>query len=122
MSAFDQHVLFDGANFFFTGPTATARYGGDVPLTFGSYPHLGNRLPRPGADLISDLMNGVQFEQGRAYAISALDLAIFADVGVAIVPEPSTAVLVGSGLMGFGFAAWRRRSSMASRSAAPEDG
>ena len=109
ISTFDQHVRFDGTNFFFTGAAATALYKGDVPLTFGSYVHLGNGPGRPGEDLVPDLMNGVSFDRGRQYKISALDLAIFNDVGVAIVPEPGTLVLVGSGILGLGLRLVARR-------------
>jgi len=38
--------------------------------------------PRPGSDLIPDLMNGVVFDRGTSYDISPLDLAILADAGV----------------------------------------
>jgi hypothetical protein len=109
ISTFDQHVRFDGTNFFFTGAAATALYKGDVPLTFGNYVHLGNGPGRPGEDLVPDLMNGVSFDRGRQYEISALDLAIFNDVGVAIVPEPGTLVLVGSGILGLGLRLAARR-------------
>ena len=54
-------------------------------------------------------MNGVSFDRGRQYKISALDLAIFNDVGVAIVPEPGTLVLVGSGILGLGLRLVARR-------------
>jgi len=107
-STFDEQTTFDGSNFFFNGPRATALYGKPVPLTFGNYVHLGNADPRPGSDLIPDLMNGVQFNTDTRYDISLLDLDIFCDVGVPgttcqgpVVPEPSTWLLFGSGLVGF---------------------
>ena len=106
-STFDEQTTFDGRNFFFNGPRATALYGKPVPLMFGNYPHLGNAPPRPGSDLIPDLMNGVVFNRETRYDISLLDLDILCDVGVpgqvcqaSVIPEPSTWLLFGSGLVG----------------------
>lgn len=111
ISTFDQHVVFDGGNFLFTGPAATALYGGEVPLPLGNDSHLGNQVPGPGADLISDLMNGVAFDRGRRYDISTLDLAIVSDVGISVVaavPELGTVWLFATGALRLGGAAWRR--------------
>ena len=108
-STFDVFTTFDGTNLFFNGPRATGLYGQPVPLTFGfgNYPHLGNTSPGPGSDLIPDLMNGVQLYRDTHYDISLLDLAILCDTGVPgttcqgpVVPEPSTWLLFGSGLVG----------------------
>jgi hypothetical protein len=106
-STFDVYTTFDGTNLFFNGPSSTALYGGPVPLTFGNYPHLGNAAPRPGSDLIPDLMNGIQLDRDTRYDISLLDLDILCDVGVPgttcqgpVVPEPSTWLLFVSGLIG----------------------
>lgn len=115
-STFDEFVVFDGANLFFTGSQAVGLYGGPVPLTFGSYQHFGNRDPRPGSDLVPDLMNGVTFDRGRRYDVSALDLAVVADIGIPVtvpIPEPSTWALCGAGLLLICArqAARRRRSS-----------
>ncbi len=93
-STFDERTIFDGTNFFFDGPLAQGVYGGPVPLTFGNIFHLGNNLPRPGNDLIPDLMNGVVYARGTRYDVSPLDLAIFADLGIASVPEPSSITLL----------------------------
>jgi len=102
ISAFDQYVTFDGSDLFFTGPQAETIYGGPVPLTSGNYIHLGNDSPRPGSDLIPDLMNGVVFFRGTRYDISPLDVAILADTGVpvSIVPGPPSLVLLATGLLG----------------------
>jgi hypothetical protein len=102
LSTFDRHVTFDGQNLFFTGPEAVAVYGGAVPVTYGNNFHLGNDAPRPGQDLIPDLMNGVVFYDGWRYDISALDRAILADSGLPVtpVPEPGLIVAVGAVVVG----------------------
>ena len=86
-STFDAQVNFDGSNFYFEGAHAVGVYGAPVPLTFGNYGHLGNDAPRPGEDLIPDLMNGVVFFRGERYQISSHDVAILADVGVPVVDD-----------------------------------
>jgi hypothetical protein len=95
-STFDEQTIFDGTNFFFTGTKATALYGSAVPLTFGNITHLGNDSPRPGSNLIADLMNGVVFDRGTRYNISSLDLAILADTGIPIfaLPVPAATILL----------------------------
>jgi hypothetical protein len=65
-STFDQWETFDGTNFYFTGPKAEAVYGGPVPITPGDNFHVGNAPPRPGSDLLPDLMNGVVYYRGHA--------------------------------------------------------
>lgn len=117
MSTFDRYETFDGTNLFFTGPNAMAQYGGQpVPVTYGNNWHLGNNSPRPGSDLIPDLMNGVVFSNGHRYDISAMDVAILADSGVPVeipVPEPG---LVGA--VAFAAAAgWAVRRRAVSRAA-----
>jgi hypothetical protein len=69
-----------------------------VPLTYGNYHHFGNADPRPGSDLIPDLMNGVVFFRGQRYNISPLDLALLADVGVPV-PEPTALTIVSIGIV-----------------------
>jgi len=108
-STFDRFVTTDGSDFYFNGPRAVALYGGPVPLTAGNIMHLGNRAPRPGSDLILDVMNGVVTYYQQRYYISELDLAIAADTGVvlftpgyippAYVPEPSALALLGIGML-----------------------
>jgi hypothetical protein len=88
-STFDELTAFDGVNFFFVGNEARSVYGSDVPITFGSPHHLGNNSPRPGANLIPDLMNGVVFQNGTRYDVGPLDLAIAQDAGVLLdTPQP----------------------------------
>ncbi len=82
-STLDEKTSFDGTNFFFTGARATGVYGASVPLNFGSIAHLGNYAPRPGSNLLGDLMNPAVIP-GKRLDISALDLAILADTGVPI--------------------------------------
>jgi len=107
---------------YFTGSAARSLYGGPVPLTTGSYGHLGNAAPRPGSNLVPDLMNGVSFYRGSRYHVTPLDLAILNDTGLvtswsgaamaaggasvfaavpfaSAVPEPSTWALMLAGLM-----------------------
>ncbi len=79
-STFDELKSFDGTNFYFNGTNAMGLYGAPVPITFGNVTHIGNEAPRPGSDLIPDLMNGVVFFRGTRYGITPLDLAIIADI------------------------------------------
>lgn len=123
-STFDELTIFDGTDFYFIGEAAMAIYGSPVPLTFGNIFHVANPSPRPGTDLIPDLMNGVVFTDSNRYYISALDVAILSDVGVPIlpaaVPEPSSLLL--TSLVGIGAAVGgyrrRRRARVASQAAA----
>lgn len=85
---YDQLVTFDGRDLYFHGPQAMEVYGGPVPLTFGNHFHLANRAPRPGSDLLEDLMNGVAFQRGVRYRPSILDLAILADNNVPLLTDP----------------------------------
>lgn len=118
-SVFDDLTIFDGTNFYFVGALAQAVYGGPVPLTYGNIFHLGNADPRPGDDLIPDLMNGVVFTDGVRYEISALDVAILNDtfLAPAAVPEPGslllTGLLGGAGLLGVAIRG-RRKTAAAS--------
>ncbi len=85
LSTYDEYIDFDGVNFFFTGPNAVEAYGGPVPLTYGNIAHVANSAPRPGSDLLEELMNGVVTRRGKRRDISEIDLAILADVGAPMV-------------------------------------
>ena len=82
-SPFDLDTFFDG-DFVFEGVLASSAYGAPVPLTFGNAKHVGNNPPRPGSDLIPDLMNGLLFYRGVRYDITPLDLNISQDCGVTL--------------------------------------
>jgi Ca2+-binding RTX toxin-like protein len=81
LDTFDLQVGNPGGGPVFNGPTATAVFGGAVPLTLGNYGHYGNVSEPPGTNPLAGLMNGVAYYRGTRYAISDLDLAILTDVG-----------------------------------------
>jgi hypothetical protein len=115
-STWDLLTYYDGSALYFTGAAAMALYGDRVPLTVGNNFHVGNATG-PGSDLVGDLMNGVAFSRGTRYDVSALDLAMLADMGLPIappvrlptapVPEPPAALLLAAGLAVL--AGWRGR-------------
>lgn len=100
-STWDLNTAYDGSFLFFIGANAMALYGGPVPVTAGNNWHVGNATGA-GSDLRFDLMNGLAFDRGMRYDVSALDLAMLADMGVALapVPEPQTGLLLLAGLAG----------------------
>lgn len=81
-STFDEIISFDGNNFYFNGSEAVTYYGAPVPLTFGNVFHVANFDPRPGADLLLDLMNGLVYYRGTRYDIEPLNVAMLRDSGV----------------------------------------
>lgn len=81
-STYDERIAFDGTDFFFTGPEATVLNGTAPPLTYANIAHVANFSPRPGENLLLDVMNGLVFYRGYRYEISPLDLAILRDAGV----------------------------------------
>jgi hypothetical protein len=70
---------------WFTGANAESVYGGPVPVTTlqngEQYAHLGNSVNDADGQ---DLMNGIRFDDGKAYHISSLDLAIMKDLGAPV--------------------------------------
>ena len=82
-SPFDAWTAFDG-DFVFEGPLASTAYGSTVPLTYGNAKHVGNNPPRPGSNLIPDLMNGLIFYRGTRYDITPMVLNISQDCGVTL--------------------------------------
>src|SRR5262249_11545968 len=74
-TTFDSKVTGPGLNLSFSGAQAQATYGGPVPLTIGSYSHVGN-----GDTLSGDLMYA-SIGGGVRRSISALDDAILVDQG-----------------------------------------
>lgn len=81
VSSFDEHVAFDGGDFFFRGPSARKEFGGK-PIPLSRSPH--NNYHHLGEALRCDLMTGMPWLRGWRYHISRIDLAILKDVGVPI--------------------------------------
>lgn len=79
---YDLYIQRIGGDFYFTGPSATAAYGGPVPLAFGSVHHYGNP-GGPGADLDGYLMS-TSIGPGERVFVSDLDIAILRDLGMPI--------------------------------------
>ena len=86
ISPYDRRVRFDGVNFFWTGPAAMKVFRKEVPLskTQTNYHHFGEPGPKLDRRLKDDLMNGIFMEHGKRYSVSALDVAILADCGLAV--------------------------------------
>ena len=121
-STFDTWVTVLNNVPYFTGLNAEDVFGGPVPLTIGNLYHVGNPSG-PGAGLEvypGDLMNGNVFYRGTRYDISALDTAIFADLGLTTnfadvtlatnfadvppasqIPEPRTIAIFSTALIAF---------------------
>ncbi|MEM8945282.1 MAG: dockerin type I domain-containing protein [Planctomycetota bacterium] len=80
-STFDEHRTWDGFNQFYEGATAVQVNNGPIGLTYANGSHIGNDFPRPGDNLLGDIMNGERFDNARRYGISPLNVAIAKDVG-----------------------------------------
>jgi hypothetical protein len=120
LSTYDQHVSGTDNDLVFNGPEATSLYGNrPVPLNNDNLFHLGNESPLPGADLVSDLMNGVEFTNGTRYDISLLDVAVLADSGVPVAPVPEP--VLGLGVAAVGLAGWALRRSRRLRTTGPDE-
>lgn len=109
-STFDEQIDFDGTDFFFGGPEATVVNGTAPPLTYTNVFHVANFSPRPGENLLYDVMNGLLFYRGYRYDISALDLAMLRDAGVPIVELAGDFDLDGD-VDGRDFLIWQRGGS-----------
>lgn len=90
---------------FFTGAASSAIYGGPVPLAnvgrldflfSQNFYHLGTCTDP--AILTGSLMNGCSTPIGARLDISAIDLAVFEDLGYPTVPEPSVALSIATAL------------------------
>jgi Ca2+-binding RTX toxin-like protein len=79
-STFDAQTAMSSDGLAFVGAAAQAVYGGPIPISADAPGHFGN----PGDAVAQDLMNGVAFETGARYEISALDVAIMRDCGIAV--------------------------------------
>jgi hypothetical protein len=108
-STFDRNTTFDGTNLYFNGPLSASIYGSPIPLTYGNNFHVGNAAPRPGSNLLPDMMNGVVYNRGARYNISPLDLAMAQDSGLVVLPEPTTACLALVSVLSLGI---RRRAAV----------
>ena len=82
----------DPSVLYFIGPHAEAVYGGPVPLTSlgaddttgENFYHVANPPGQPGSSLLSDLMNGIAFQDNPP---SMIDLAILEDLGWSVLPQ-----------------------------------
>ncbi len=80
-SRFDQLVVHQNGQAYFSGANAVALNGGLIPLTANNMFHVGHG----GDELASDLMNGTSFAFGSGYTISQLDIAMLSDMGMATI-------------------------------------
>jgi hypothetical protein len=64
-------------------PRANGR-SATTSFVYDNYGHLGNNDPRPGSDLIPDLMNGIVFFRGTRYDISLMTWPHSQTLGVTI--------------------------------------
>lgn len=82
---YDQLIIFQNDNYFFTGSRAINVYGGSVPLHYQSQSHLGNYDRgdgRPGTEFSHDVM--FPSESNGRKMITPLHVAILADLGYPI--------------------------------------
>lgn len=86
-STWDICTTYDGAGLSFVGPASMQLYGGPIPVTLGNNGHIG-RDSGAAFDLRGDLMNGVMLAHGQRYTVSALDLAMLADMRMVLSPAP----------------------------------
>jgi hypothetical protein len=92
-STFDQYVYQENGYAYFGGLFAHDANGGvDPALTLGSPFHWGNAAPGPGADLATQVMNGVTLAAQTRYEISPLDVAVMNDIGMSMDVTPPAVV------------------------------
>jgi Ca2+-binding RTX toxin-like protein len=86
---FDQRLRVIGGQTYFDGPNVRALLGGPVELTDFNYGHYGNSNEYPPftTDPLVGLMNGVVYYRGYNYAISDIDLAMMADMGLGTIRD-----------------------------------
>ena len=94
-STWDRHIVRQAnGQIHFLGPNAVEVYGGPVAITNGNPNHYGNEsgfgsdlVPPANPSVIQEgLMNGVVFHFQNRSGISALDLAMAKDSGMALAP------------------------------------
>lgn len=85
-STFDERISIRWDGVVFLGPRSSRIVPGGVPLTFYGIYAVGNERPGIGADLLTSVMNGVSFEYGRRYRLTALEVAMLNDAGLPTLP------------------------------------
>ncbi len=80
-SHFDSYLQTKNGVQYFTGPAAVlSNHGKWISITTGNPSHFGN--PGDPSEITKDLMNGISFEKSVRYEISAIDVAVFKDLGL----------------------------------------
>ncbi len=85
-STFDERISVRWDGVVFLGPRSSRIVPGGVPLTFGGIYAVGNQRPSIGSDLLTSVMNGVSFDYGRRYRLTALEVAMLNDAGLPTLP------------------------------------
>lgn len=85
-STFDERITIRWDGVVFLGPRCSRIAPGGVPLTYYTLYAIGNERPSIGSDLLTSVMNGVSFEYGRRYRLTALEVAMLNDAGLPTLP------------------------------------